>query len=279
MSAGGGLNARHDASVREWTRQAHRRNLLLGRGFRSWCYRRNRPRDTARSNDCANGGGIAPALRRSRLNPARRLVVVARLAQRSCRAGREPHCRSRVLRQPPCDATARLAPLALSNVRTGLDPYDVLGVAKGADQAAIHDAYRTAVRRAHPDAGGSAAAFEAVQEAYELLRDPARRRAWDAQRIRPRARATPSNPAATHAASGVSSGSTGSSMEDLLAESRRLENEARRLAGLPTRDAPSSPSSESGDSVAAIVRDAAQQLRDVAAGGTRELRRRIRRVL
>jgi len=164
-------------------------------------------------------------------------------------------------------------------VRAGLDPYDVLGVAKGADQAAIHDAYRTAVRRAHPDAGGSAAAFEAVQQAYELLRDPARRRDWDAQRSRPRARATPSNPAATHPGSGVGAGSTDSSMEDLLAESRRLEDEARRLAGLPPRYGPSSPSSEPDDSVAAIVRDAGQQLRDVAAAGTRELRRRLRRLL
>lgn len=164
-------------------------------------------------------------------------------------------------------------------MRAGLDPYDVLGVAQGADQAAIHDAYRAAVRRAHPDAGGSAAAFEAVQEAYELLGDSARRRAWDAQRISARARATPSNPAASHPGSGVGSGSAGSSMEDLLAESRRLEDEARRLAGLPPRYGPSSPSSESGDSVAAIVRDAGHQLRDVAAGGARELRRRIRRVL
>lgn len=164
-------------------------------------------------------------------------------------------------------------------MRAGLDPYDVLGVAKDADQAAIHDAYRTAVRRAHPDAGGSAAAFEAVQEAYELLGDPARRRAWDAQRSRPRPRVTPGNRAATYRGSGVGSGSAGSSMEDLLAESRRLEDEARRLAGLPPRYGPSSPSSEPDDSVAAIVRDAGQQLRDVAAGGARELRRRIRRVL
>jgi len=39
--------------------------------------------------------------------------------------------------------------------------------------AAIHAAYRAAVRRTHPDAGGSATDFEDVQEAYELLRDPA----------------------------------------------------------------------------------------------------------
>jgi curved DNA-binding protein CbpA len=155
-------------------------------------------------------------------------------------------------------------------VHAAVDPYAVLGVARGADQAEIHAAYRDAVRRTHPDAGGSAAAFEAVQEAYEALRDPATRRVWDAEAPRQRA-ARPS--AATP-------GSASSAMEDLLAESRRLEDEARRLAGLPPRDrATASPAGESGDSVAAILRDAGQQLRDVANEGARELRRRLRRAL
>ena len=145
------------------------------------------------------------------------------------------------------------------------DPYAVLAVARDADQATIHSAYREAVRRTHPDAGGSAAAFEAVQEAYDLLRDPARRRAWDARAVRPaRSTAQPRNPAA-------------SGIEDLLAESRRLEDEARALAGLPPRErGPGSPAAEPPDSVAAIVRDAGQQLRDLAETGARELRRRIR---
>jgi hypothetical protein len=69
-------------------------------------------------------------------------------------------------------------------------------------------------------------------------------------------------------------------MEDLLAESRRLEDEARRLAGMPPRHGGmASPADESGDSVAAILRDAAQQLRELAGEGARELRRRVRRVL
>jgi len=69
-------------------------------------------------------------------------------------------------------------------------------------------------------------------------------------------------------------------MEALLAESRRLEDEARRLAGLPPRHAASgSPSPESGDSVAAILRDASDQLRKAAEPAARELRRRLRRLL
>jgi curved DNA-binding protein CbpA len=146
----------------------------------------------------------------------------------------------------------------------------VLGVPRGADEAQIHAAYRDAVRRTHPDAGGSAEAFEAVQEAYEALRDPARRRAWAAQPPpRPRTRPT-----------AASTGSASSRMEDLLAESRRLEDEARRLAGLPPRyDAEPGSADPSEDSVAAILRDAAEQVRSVANEGARELRRRIRRVL
>ena len=145
------------------------------------------------------------------------------------------------------------------------DPYAVLGVARDADQATVHTAYRDAVRRTHPDAGGSAAAFEAVQEAYDLLRDPARRRTWDAERLRP---AQPTSRRPNSADSGI---------EDLLAESRRLEDEARRLAGLPPRYRdPRSPTAEPPDSVAAIARDARQQLRDLAGAGARELRRRIR---
>ena len=152
------------------------------------------------------------------------------------------------------------------------DPYAVLGVARGADDAAIHAAYRDAVRRTHPDAGGSAAAFEAVQEAYEVLRDPARRRAFDAKPApapRPRARPAPADMR-----------SASSRMEDLLAESRRLEDEARRLAGMaPRYGGTASGANASGDSVAAILRDAGEQLRDAAGEGARELRRRLRRVL
>jgi curved DNA-binding protein CbpA len=146
----------------------------------------------------------------------------------------------------------------------GVDPYAVLGVPRGAPQVEIHAAYRAAVRRAHPDGGGSDAAFEAVQEAYEVLRDPTRRAAWDAGpstvRVRP--------PAAERRSS--------SSMEDLLAESQRLEDEARRLAGMASRH---SGTDEPTDSVGAILRDAGQQLRDVADDGVRELRRFIRRRL
>jgi hypothetical protein len=65
-------------------------------------------------------------------------------------------------------------------------------------------------------------------------------------------------------------------MEDLLAESQRLEDEARRLAGMASRY---SGAEEPGDSVGAVLRDAGAQLRDVADEGARELRRFIRKRL
>jgi hypothetical protein len=45
----------------------------------------------------------------------------------------------------------------------------MLGVADGADAAAVQAAWRIAMSNAHPDAGGSDAAARAVTEARDLL--------------------------------------------------------------------------------------------------------------
>jgi hypothetical protein len=45
----------------------------------------------------------------------------------------------------------------------------LLGVAEGADAAAIQTAWRIAISNSHPDAGGSDAAARAVTEARDLL--------------------------------------------------------------------------------------------------------------
>jgi ferredoxin len=50
-------------------------------------------------------------------------------------------------------------------------PFDVLGVDPGANQDAIHSAYRQRVKETHPDQGGSIAEFRRVQAAYETLLD------------------------------------------------------------------------------------------------------------
>jgi len=170
-------------------------------------------------------------------------------------------------------------------VTADADPYAVLGVRRGATEAEIHAAYRAAVRRTHPDAGGSGAAFEAVQHAYEVLRERPRRAAADAAATHPQGRPGAGTPhaearpgAATHSSQarpGAAAPHT-ASMADLLAESQRLEDEARRLAGMAARQ---SGKEESGDSVGAVMRDAGAQLRDAADEGMRELRRLIRRRL
>jgi molecular chaperone DnaJ len=63
------------------------------------------------------------------------------------------------------------------------DFYSILGVQKGADEAAIKSAFRKAAMRYHPDRNqGDAEAekkFKDVNEAYEILSDPQKRSAYD----------------------------------------------------------------------------------------------------
>lgn len=62
------------------------------------------------------------------------------------------------------------------------DPYLLLGVVRGASDAQIKSAHRTLAKRYHPDApSGDTVRFLQVQEAYDLLSDPLRRREWDAR--------------------------------------------------------------------------------------------------
>jgi curved DNA-binding protein len=62
------------------------------------------------------------------------------------------------------------------------DYYEVLGVARGADADALKRAYRKLARKYHPDVSKEKNAenkFKELQEAYEVLRDPEKRAAYD----------------------------------------------------------------------------------------------------
>ena len=70
-----------------------------------------------------------------------------------------------------------------------LSYYAVLRVPEDADSTSIRHAYKTLVRRFHPDAGigSSAQKFREVTEAYDVLSDPQRRQDHDVDLARSRA--------------------------------------------------------------------------------------------
>jgi len=63
------------------------------------------------------------------------------------------------------------------------DPYVVLGVDRGAGEAEFKSAYRRQAAKHHPDRNPTdpeaANRFKEINQAYEILRDPQKRAAWD----------------------------------------------------------------------------------------------------
>ena len=66
---------------------------------------------------------------------------------------------------------------------TPRDPYEVLGVSRGADDAQIKKAFRALARELHPDVNTedpeAEEKFKEAAEAYEILSDPERRATYD----------------------------------------------------------------------------------------------------
>jgi len=60
-----------------------------------------------------------------------------------------------------------------------LNHYEVLGVIPGASLEEIVRAYRARILKEHPDKGGRAQRFRRVQQAFDVLKDPDARRAYD----------------------------------------------------------------------------------------------------
>ena len=72
---------------------------------------------------------------------------------------------------------------AEGEMTTEIDYYELLEVERTADGAAIKSAYRKLAMKYHPDKTGgctdSEAKFKAVSEAYDCLKDPQKRAAYD----------------------------------------------------------------------------------------------------
>ena len=66
---------------------------------------------------------------------------------------------------------------------TKRDYYEILGLAKNASTEEVKKAYRSLVRKHHPDVNGgsrdSADLFKEIKEAYDVLSDAERRRNYD----------------------------------------------------------------------------------------------------
>lgn len=57
--------------------------------------------------------------------------------------------------------------------------YDILGVEQNATPADLKAGYRREAKACHPDAGGTVEAFQNVERAYRVLKDPEKRKRYD----------------------------------------------------------------------------------------------------
>ncbi|MCU1418287.1 MAG: molecular chaperone DnaJ, partial [Schumannella sp.] len=74
---------------------------------------------------------------------------------------------------------AAVAAVAASDSPLARSPYEILGVAVTASGDELRRAYRRKLRETHPDTGGAAQHFHAVQHAWELIGTPEARAAYD----------------------------------------------------------------------------------------------------
>ena len=81
-------------------------------------------------------------------------------------------------RKIDADVAARIAKLRPTKSET---LYDILGVSRNATTAEIKTAYRTLMKKNHPDKGGDTEVAKRLVGAYEILVDPDKRKAYDAK--------------------------------------------------------------------------------------------------
>ena len=61
----------------------------------------------------------------------------------------------------------------------GKNLYEELGLKKNAARSEIKSSYRSLVKQHHPDAGGKKERFLAIQNAWETLNDPIKKKQYD----------------------------------------------------------------------------------------------------
>lgn len=66
-----------------------------------------------------------------------------------------------------------------------MDYYSTLGVEPNATESQIKSAFKTKAKESHPDLGGDAEKFKQLNEAYDTLKDPQKRAAYDHMRRGP----------------------------------------------------------------------------------------------
>jgi curved DNA-binding protein len=60
-----------------------------------------------------------------------------------------------------------------------MDPYKVLGVDRNTNENDLKKAYKSKAMKHHPDRGGDEAKFKELNEAYDVLKDPQKKAAYD----------------------------------------------------------------------------------------------------
>jgi curved DNA-binding protein CbpA len=69
-----------------------------------------------------------------------------------------------------------------TDAESPLDFYRILQIDPGADPEVVQAAYRVLARKLHPDLTGDESGMKRLNTAWDALRDPARRAAYDAER-------------------------------------------------------------------------------------------------
>ena len=67
----------------------------------------------------------------------------------------------------------------INTISNSMDYYNILGVTPNASDSDIKAAYRKLAMQHHPDRGGDSTQFAKINQAYEVLKDPARRAQYD----------------------------------------------------------------------------------------------------